>query len=410
MPFDFKKILTARFFFTLATQMQAVVVGWQMYALTHDALHLGMIGLAEAVPAIGFALYAGYLVDRSRPVLIFGNVVFGSLLSAAIVLASQGDFFHLTDADRIMALYVASFVTGAARSFSQPALFAIVPRIVPRDLLTRASAWQMSSMQVARISGPALGGIVFGYLGMGVASGAICAGLALSLLSVLLVKQEVPPPHSGERGSIKDELLSGARFVFTHPILLPALSLDMISMFFGGVTSLLPIFASDVLGIGAKGLGALRAAPAVGAAITGIWLARANLKTKAGTWLFSSVLGFGLCILVFGLSHNLWLSVLALGLSGAFDSVSMVIRTTAVQLVSPDKMRGRISAVNSIFIGSSNELGEFESGLMAKFFGAVPAVLVGGALCLATVGAAFALSPALRRLNLGALEKNSQRA
>lgn len=404
MLLDFKKILASRFLFTLGVQMQAVIVGWQMYELTHDALHLGMIGLAEAVPAIGFALFAGYVVDRSRPVKVYRNVVIGSLVSALIVLVSQGYFWQFTDHERVLALYLASFVTGAARSFSQPALFAIVPRIVPRADLAKASAWSMSAMQIARISGPAVGGLAFGWLGVGVASTMICASLLLSLGAVVMIVKPVPPPLSANRGPITEELLSGAKFVFTHPILLPALSLDMISVFFGGVTALLPIFASEILMIGPKGLGLLRAAPAVGAVVVGLWLTRIDIREKAGGWLFTAVTGFGLSILVFGLSQNIWLSLAALTLSGMFDSVSMVVRSTAVQLVSPDNMRGRISAVNSIFIGSSNELGEFESGVAARFLGVVPAVVLGAVVCLGTVAAAYALSPALRRLHLGELE------
>ncbi|MGZ3685263.1 MAG: MFS transporter, partial [Bdellovibrionota bacterium] len=280
------------------------------------------------------------------------------------------------------------------------ALFAIVPRIVPRAELAKGSAWSMSAMQVARVSGPAVGGLVFGWLGVGVASALVCVSLLLGFGFTAAIQREIPPPHNTPVLSIRTELMSGAQFVFTHPVLLPALSLDMISVFFGGVTALLPIYASDILQIDARGLGLLRAAPAVGAAITGIWLTRADIRARAGGWLFTAVTGFGVSILIFGLSHSLWLSLAALALSGAFDSVSMVVRATAVQLVSPDKMRGRISAVNSIFIGSSNELGEFESGLAARFFGVQQAVLLGAGICLATVAGTFLFSSTLRRLDL----------
>ena len=405
MFLDFKKILCSRFLFTLGTQMQAVIVGWQMYQLTHDPLHLGLIGLAEAVPAIGIALYAGYVVDRSRPVRVLSWVLLASLLSALMVFLSQTKHLLASDHDRVLALYCASFLTGAARAFSQPAIFAIVPRIVPRDQLARASAWSMSTMQVARVSGPAAGGLIFGWFGVGVASGLVCLSLLLAFGAILWIRKEVPPPANPPTRSVGTELMEGASFVFTHPILLPALSLDMISVFFGGVTALLPIYASDILHIDARGLGLLRAAPAVGAALTGVWLTRADIRARAGDWLFVAVTGFGLSTLVFGFSHSLWLSLAALALSGGFDSVSMVVRNTAVQLASPDRMRGRISAVNSIFIGSSNELGEFESGLAANFLGVVPAVIAGAGICLATVGATWFLSPTLRTMNLHDLEK-----
>jgi MFS family permease len=402
---DFKRILTARFFFTLGVQMQAVVVGWQMYQLTHDPLRLGLIGLAEAVPAIGFALFAGYVVDRSRPLVVLRCLMLASFVSALVVLLGQSEWLPLAPEARVLSLYLASVLTGSARSFSQPSIFAIVLRIVPRDQLTTASAWSMSTMQVARISGPALGGLLFGFAGVQAASSATCVSLVLAITATFAVGAKLHALPGTEKKPIAEELLSGAKFVFTHPILLPALSLDMISVFFGGVTALLPIFASEIIGVGPRGLGFLRAAPAVGAALTGFWLTRADIRARAGAWLFTAVTGFGLSILVFGLSRSFPLSLFALAVSGAFDSVSMVVRSTAVQLASPERMRGRISAVNSIFVGSSNELGEFESGVAASFLGPVPTVLAGAAVCLLTVAGAYALSPALRALHLGRLEE-----
>jgi len=258
-----------------------------------------------------------------------------------------------------------------------------------------------SSHQVASISGPALGGLFFGWLGVSFTAGIVCAVLLLAMGTLWWIQASPNPlPSSGKSESKRTELLSGLRFVFRHPILLPALSLDMISVFFGGVTALLPIYAGEILMVGPKGLGALRAAPAIGAAVMSLCLTRWDIRVGAGTWLLSAVTGFGMCILVFALSRNYMLSLIALALSGAFDSVSMVVRMAAVQLSSPDSMRGRISAVNSIFIGSSNELGEFESGVVAHLFGAVPAAVLGGIVCLATVLTLALLSPRLRNLNL----------
>jgi hypothetical protein len=225
---------------------------------------------------------------------------------------------------------------------------------------------------------------------------------------MFLIRAKIPPPDSkGRHASIRDELLSGGRFVFKHPILLPALTLDMISVLFGGVTALLPIFANDILNVGPRGLGALRAAPAVGAALMGIYLSKRKTM-RTGGWLFSAVAGFGICILAFGLSRNFYLSLFVLAMSGLFDSISMVIRSAAVQLSSPNHMRGKISAVNSIFIGSSNEIGELESGIAARLLGTVPAVYFGGIVCLLTVGVTALLSPALRKLDLEKLENQSQ--
>jgi hypothetical protein len=243
--------------------------------------------------------------------------------------------------------------------------------------------------------------LIFGFFGIVACSSVVCLLLLAASISMLLIKTQIHPPKTfHQHASRTAELLSGAKFVFNHPILLPALSLDMISVLFGGVTALLPIFAQNILFVGPKGLGALRAAPAVGATLMSFYLSRNKLKGSSGRWLFSAVGGFGVCILVFGMSHSFWLSLFALAISGSFDSISMVIRSSAVQLSSPDHMRGKISAVNSIFIGSSNEIGELESGIAAKILGTVPAVYFGGIMCLLTVGAVAYFSPTLRNMDL----------
>jgi MFS family permease len=390
MPSDFKKLLYARFLFTFAVQMQAVILGWKVYEILKDPLYLGFIGLAEAVPAIGLALYAGYLVDRSRPLLVYRRVMYISLISGVIVLFEP----------QVGWLYFAAFLTGMARSFSQPSIFASVPRILQRDQVLRGTAMMSSSMQIARVAGPALGGLLFGFFGSVVASSVVCILLVAAGMAMILIKKDLPASETRHlHDSVREEFLSGGKFVFKHPILLPALSLDMISVLFGGVTALLPIFADEILHVGPKGLGALRAAPAVGASLMGLYLSRSS-QLRSGSWFLSSVAGFGICILMFGWSQNFILSLFALFLSGAFDSVSMVIRSSAVQLSSPDHMRGKISAVNSIFIGSSNEIGELESGIAAKLIGTVPAVFLGGLICLFTVGVIAYLSPQLRKMDL----------
>ena len=380
--------------------MQAVLLGWRMYDLTHDPLHLGLIGLTEAIPALSLALYAGYLVDRRAPLKIYRWVVALSLLSATIMVVSQLPVLPLTPALQAQALYLAAFATGLGRAFAQPSVYAIVPQLVPRAQLARAAAAMAAALQAARIGGPAVGGLLFGWLGIG-PSGAL---VWLLLVLALLVLRGIGPLPRGAplaaAGSPLQELLAGARFVFKHPVLLPAMLLDMLSVLFAGVTALLPIFAAEILRVGPSGLGLLRAAPAIGAALTSLWLARIDIGPRAGAWLFGAVTGFGVCILGFGLSQTLWLSLLLLAISGACDSVSMVIRSAAVQLASPEALRGRISAVNAIFIGSSNELGEFESGLAAWWLGATAAVVGGGAVCLLTVAVVALMAPALRRLDL----------
>jgi len=262
-----------------------------------------------------------------------------------------------------------------------------------------------SAMQTARMSGPAVGGILYGFLGISGTGVIICCCLIITALGLHSISFN-PPANVPEKGkSVKEDLLSGMKFVFNHPILFPAMSLDMISVLFGGVTALLPIYAAEILFIGPEGLGVLRASPAIGAFIMSAWLIQGGVKKNAGTKLFWSVAGFGFSILIFAFSTNFILSLIALMMSGMFDSVSMVIRTAAVQLSSPDHMRGRISAVNSIFIGSSNELGEFESGLAAKILGTFPAAVFGGVMCLLSVFSISILSPKLRKLDLEELEK-----
>lgn len=406
MPSDFKKLMFARFFFTFAVQMQVIVLGWRMYELTKDALYLGFIGLAEAIPALGLALFAGYIVDRSRPLVIYRRLVFVSLTSALLMLLSQLPYFDVDTSLQVKLLFISSFLTGCARAFSQPSMYSLVPKLIPRALLPKSSAWMSSAMQTARMSGPAVGGLLFGFIGVSGTASVVCLCLAVTAVTLysMPIKHPANVPEKGK--SVKDDLLSGAKFVFRHPVLFPAMTLDMVSVLFGGVTALLPIYAAEVLFVGPEGLGVLRAAPAIGAFMMSTWLIQGEVKKKAGVKLFWSVAGFGACILIFAVSHNYILSLFALILSGIFDSVSMVIRTSAVQLSSPDQMRGRISAVNSIFIGSSNELGEFESGVAAKFLGAMPAAVFGGVMCLLSVATIALFSPKLRRLDLEDLEKS----
>lgn len=402
---DFQKLISARFFFTLAVQMQAVVIGWQIYELTRDPLSLGFVGLAEAIPALSLALYAGYFVDRHRPVKVYRSVLMGSFLSALVLLISSLLHHQLSLGQQITALYLSSMITGTARAFSQPSMFAIVPRIIKRDGLSQAQAWMGTALQSARVLGPALGGITFGFLGITITALIICTFLILGIAATHFIQIEIEPPELNATQALYKELAEGAQFVFKHPILFPALTLDMVSVLFGGVTALLPIFAKEILNVGPRGLGVLRAAPALGATLMGLYLARTPIKQKAGSWLLYSVAGFGVSILIFSISTNVVLSFLALALSGIFDSVSMIIRSTAVQLSSPDHLRGRISAVNSMFIGSSNELGEFESGIAAKLLGTVPAAIFGGCICLLTVGTVALFSKALRQMDLEKLAK-----
>ncbi len=407
MPLDFKTLIAARFLFTFAVQMQAVILGWSIYELFKTPLSLGMIGLTEAIPALGLALYAGVIVDRSRPLRVYRWVIVVSFISGLLMWLSNAMISDWPVLLKASMLYGAAFLTGLARSFSQPAIFAVIPRMVERKRLVNATAIFSTSMQVARVAGPAVGGILFGFAGARFASVLVCFLLLLSFVFLVLIKKDIPTGPVKQHASMKDELLSGFHFVMRHPLLFPSMALDMVSVLFGGVTALLPIFANEILLVGPKGLGALRAAPAVGAALISFFHSYVPFKKNSGHWLFACVAGFGLCILLFGASRSFELSFFVLILSGVFDGLSMIIRSVVVQFSSPDSMRGKISAVNSIFIGSSNELGEVESGLTAQFFGILPSVYFGGCMCLLTVGGMAYFYPALRKMDLVELEKDN---
>jgi MFS family permease len=397
---DFRKLVTARFLFSISVQMQAVVMGWLVFEIKRDPLYLGLIGLVEAVPALGLALYAGYLVDRSNPLRVYRNVLRVSFSSALLLFVVSWKSGEFSDSTRLMVIYGAAFLTGLARGFAAPSLYSLMPQMVPREALAVSSAWLTSAFQVAAISGPAIGGLLFAWGGGKLAFGIELVLLAASqtVLMLLTFQPKVNQPPAGE--SFQESLLSGLKYVFSHELLLSALALDMFAVLFGGATALLPIFASEILQVGPQGLGWLRAAPAVGALIMSVSLIRRPVGVHGGRILLACVAGYGLCIIGFGLSTSFWFSMGVLALSGALDSVSMVVRGAIVSLCSPDHMRGRIASVNSIFIGSSNELGAFESGVAARLLGTVPSVVFGGAMTLLVVSVTSKVAPRLRALDL----------
>jgi MFS family permease len=398
---DMRFLLAARVFFLFGVSMQAILLGWRMYELTKDPLYLGFIGLAEAVPAIGFALFAGLIVDNSSPLKTYRGVLFFTLLSGVVMLITQHPKLNLTIHQQVIGLFCSSLLTGLARSFSQPSLYSMIPRLTNKETFARTNALLTGTLQISRVSGPALGGIIYSIWGMQVANSTICISLVLAIFCTLLMTSmpKIKNPNP-KKESVSEKLLSGLKFVLNHKILFPAMTLDMVAVLFGGVTALLPIYAAEILHTGATGLGILRASPAIGAAIMSFVLTRLDVTAKAGRYLLWGVTGFGISILIFSLSTSILLSIIALAFSGAFDSVSMVVRGTAVQLLSPNEMRGRISSVNAIFIGSSNELGELESGIAARILGVVPSAVFGSLVCLLTVGLVTMFSPTLRRMNL----------
>ena len=391
---DFMRLWTARLFGTAGAQMLMVAIGWQMYDLTGSAWDLGLVGLYQFVPALLFTLVAGHVADRVHRGRIIATCIFAqATVAGVLVLATTGFGSDAPWVSRGILLGI-SVVLGLTRAFQMPAHQALTPTLLPPQLLPRGLAFSSAGSQTAIIGGPALGGWLF-VLGASVVY-ATCAAIfcVASLLVLRLRYLHVPPP--AERASLRT-LLAGVAFVWERKIILGAVSLDLFAVLLGGATALLPMFARDILQVGPSGLGLLRGAPAIGALCMSAALTRRPLRRRVGRTLMVSVALFGVCMVVFGLSGSFWLSMLALALSGAVDTVSVVVRQTLVQIETPDSMRGRVSAVNSVFIGASNQLGEFESGITAEWFGPVRSVVLGG---LGTVAIALAwtqLFPALAR-------------
>lgn len=395
---EFKFYIVARFFLTTAVNFQAVCVGWQIYEITKDPLSLGLIGLTEAIPYIMIALFAGYVVDHydRRKILLTAISV--------LVISSISLFYfsmNLEDAmvKSVLPIYLLIFSTGLARGFISPSMFAIMSQLVPKNLFANSSTWNSTVWQIGAVGGPALGGFVYGFLGVAKAYllNTFLFTLAFLFFSLITAREVI---KSEKAEGLRKSLTAGLRFVFKNQLLVSALSLDLFAVFFGGAVALLPMFADQILMVGPKGLGILRSAPAFGAMLMAIMLAYNPLKENAGKKLLYAVALFGLCIVGFGLSTNFYLSLVFLALSGAFDNISVVIRTTIVQMQTPDNMRGRVSSVNSIFIGSSNEIGAFESGFAAKILGLVPSVIFGGTMTMLVTGITARFAPKLRKLNL----------
>jgi MFS family permease len=394
---DFRWFLFARFLLTFSIQMQSVIVGWQVYDLTKDPLALGMIGLAEAIPFFSVALYAGYVADHfnRRNIILLSESIY--LLCAVMLFLLSGVLSPAIHHFGTFPIYGVIVLTGIARGFLFPAFMALMAQLVPRELYPNSSSWNSTFFQVAAVSGPALGGLIYGFLGLHQAYLAVIIGLTMSLFLFSLVKPR--PMVINDTGEpIWQSLTAGVKFVFSNQVVLGAISLDMFAVLFGGAVAVLPVFAAEVLHIGPQGLGMLRSAPALGAVFMSFLLAHYPPVKNTGKKLFIAIIGFGLSIIFFALSHNFWLSFVLLIISGMFDNISVIIRSTIMQVFTPDEMRGRVSSVNSIFIGSSNEIGSFESGLAAKIMGLIPSVVFGGSMTLLVVSVTSRLAPVLRKL------------
>jgi MFS family permease len=395
----FLKLLTFRVFMVLAYQIMAVTVGWHIYQITHDTLALGLIGLAEVIPYFACALFAGHAVDHYFSRRFFGTLAAVTLGINALTLTALAMGLIGSESNASLWIYGSIMLTGIERAFIAPSYSTLFAIILPREDYARASGISSATFQAGLIVGPALGGLLVGFASK-TAAYSIAAFLCLCATIAMWSIRLKEPPAAIDSPPVFTSIAQGLRFVFSNQIVLSALSLDMFAVLFGGAVAMLPAFIHDIYHYGPQGLGILRAAPAIGAIATGIWLSRHPINLHAGRWLLASVTGFGVCIIGFGLSSYIWMAVFMLILSGVFDGVSVVLRTSILQLATPDAMRGRVSAINGIFIGSSNELGAFESGLAARLMGLIPSVLFGGVMTLTVVGITAKLAPKLRKLEL----------
>ncbi|MDP8567834.1 MFS transporter [Methylophilus aquaticus] len=396
--YAFPKLLAFRIQMVLSYQMTMVAIGWHIYEITHDPWALGLIGLAEVIPYMGSALFAGHAVDhyfsrRGFACLSAVFLAFNALLLVWIALTQPAH----TD----WWIYGTVALTGFARAFIAPSYNTLFALIIPRASIAKASGIGSSMFQIGLIVGPAIGGLLIGFADKSVAYGlsaALALGAAIAAMSVRVTQQRSHAPLK-----VFASIAEGLRFVKRTQVVLGAQLLDMFAVLFGGTVAMLPAFVHDIYQMGPEGLGILRAAPAVGAIVTGVWLAKHPLHQHSGRWLLLAVAGFGLCMIAFGLCHTFWLAIVILAISGMLDGVSVVLRQTILQLATPDNMRGRVSAINGIFIGSSNELGAFESGLTARLMGLVPSVVFGGCMTLAVVGVTAIKAPELRELHISQL-------
>jgi Transmembrane secretion effector len=389
---DLRLYLAVRFATTLGTQMQSVAIGWQVYDITRDPVSLGYVGLAIFLPMVLLVLPAGDLADRVDRRLMLATSYIVQVTASSMLL-----YLTLTGSEAMWAYYSVIALLGIALGLSQPAMQSFLPFLVPLEKLPQAIAWNASFYRTAVIAGPAVGGFVYD---IGPAANySLCILLyiftVIAMWNVRIRAHQRPPGES----SALQRIVGGITYMRERPILLGAISLDLFAMFLGGTTALLPVFAREILAVGPVGLGLLRTAPAIGATAVAIVLSRRQLHRHTGIWMFSCVAIFGVATIVFGLSRDFYLSLAALAVTGAGDMVSVYVRSAMVQLATPDHMRGRVGSLNSLFIGASNELGEFRAGMTAGALGTVPAVVLGGCGTLAVVGLWMWLFPPLRRVD-----------
>ena len=398
---EFRAYVLARFLITIAVTMQAVIIGYEVYELTNSKLLLGLIGLTEAIPAIGIAMYGGYVADKSeKRNMLAAFVALYTVMCVLLLVFTHTSFISSVGKDNVVLLiFFIIFFTGIARSFSGPASFGLAAQIVPREVYQSSITWASAAWQSGAVLGPAVGGILLGKLGITYTFAIIVIFLSIAVISILQI-QKKPIQFVPKGETVYQSAIQGLKFVFANKVILSCISLDLFAVLFGGAVALLPVYAKDILHVGAEGLGWLRASQAVGAIIMLLILAYYPIRKNAGLILLAAVFGFGVFIILFGISTIFWFSMFCLIMSGALDGISVSVRHTIIQMSTPDNMRGRVSAVNSMFIGSSNEIGEFESGATAAAMGTIPAVIFGGCMTCLVVIVTYFISPSIRKMEL----------
>ena len=398
---EFNIFLFVRFLLVFGWSMQFIVIEWQVYSITKDPLSLGIIGLMEIIPAFSMALFAGHIVDQKekRNLLALCTGAF-SLISLGLFLLTTDSILNSWSTNTVLyAIYGLVFFGGFLRSFFGPTIFSLVAMLVPKKIYHNAATWSSSTWKTASVSGALCGGFFIGWIGVDKTLSIVFILVVLSFITLFQIKKK-PILNTKIGEPITESLKAGVKFVFQNKAILGTLTLDMIAVLFGGTVAILSVFAQDVLEVGPEGFGILNASISIGSILTMLLTTYIPIHRSTGKKMLISVFIFGVSIIAFGLSSIFWVSILALFVSGAADGISMVIRQTILQLKTPDEMRGRVSSVNSMFVGSSNELGAFESGLAAKVLGPVAAVVFGGTMTLITVVTTGIVSPTIRNLDL----------
>lgn len=407
---EFNLFLVVRFCLVFAWAMQFTVIEWHVYELTGDPIYLGIIGLMEIIPAVATALFAGHVVDNSekRNLLAYCIVAFAIVSALLFIMTIPSVMKLLSTSYQLIGIYILVFFGGIIRAFIGPTVFAFLGQLVPKAIYPNAATWSSSVWQMSNVIGASIAGLSIYYFGIHNSLAFVTSFCVLAIIILMQISRK-PILNSRKGEPIMDSLKAGLNFVFKTKAVFGAITLDMVAVLFGGAIALLPVFVTDILQLNEREFGFLRAAPGIGAILTMLVTAFLPFAKNAGKKLLLAIFGFGVCIIVFGLSTSFWVSLIALFFSGITDGISVVIRSTILQLKTPDEMRGRVSSVNSIFVGSSNELGAFESGATAKLMGPVVAVVFGGTMTLLTVITTAVVSPSFRKLDLSADIEESEK-